>query len=102
MKLSHGFSGALRTFAYFIASGTHYMLEDVEYLDLFGEEPSAIEMVFAIFVNVIELDENGDVLNFTYAQQRATDYLKSYCVKGFEVDPPFEDWEMNLFTPPQT
>ena len=67
MKLSNDFSGALRTFSYFIASGTHYMLEDVEYLDLFGEEPSAIEMVFAIFANVIELDENGEVLNYKYA-----------------------------------
>ena len=79
MKLSHHFSGALRTFAYFMASGTHYMLKDIEYLELYGEEPSAIEMVFAIFVNVIELDENGLVLNYSYAQKRATDYLRSYC-----------------------
>ena len=102
MKLSNDFSGALRTFSYFIASGTHYMLEDVEYLDLFGEEPSAIEMVFAIFANVIELDENGDVLNYKYAQKRATDYLKSYCVKGFEVIPPFEEWETELYMHPNT
>ena len=69
MKLSSEFSGALRTFAYFVASGTHNMLEDVEYLDLFGEEPSAIEMVFAIFANVMELDESGNVLNCRYAQK---------------------------------
>jgi hypothetical protein len=37
------------------------MIEDVEYLTLYGEEPSAIEMVFAIFVNVLELDEDGKV-----------------------------------------
>ena len=102
MKLSNEFSGALRTFAYFIASGTHYMLEDVEYFDLFGEEPSAIEMVFAIFANVIELDENGKVLNCRYAQKRATDYLKSYCVEGYEVDPPFEEWETELHGYPST
>ena len=102
MKLSNDFSGALRTFSYFIASGTHYMLEDVEYLDLFGEEPSAIEIVFAIFANVIELDENGEVLNYKYAQKRATDYLKSYCVKGFKVNPPFEEWETKLHMHPST
>ncbi len=45
MKVSNDFSGALRSFAYFMASGTHYMLEDVEYLELYGEDPSAIEMV---------------------------------------------------------
>lgn len=76
------------------------MLEDVKYLDLYGKESSAIEMVFAIFANVIELDEDGNVLNFTYAQRRATDYLKAYCIPGFEVVPPYEDWEMNLYEPP--
>ena len=53
MKLSNDFSGALRTFAYFMSSGTHYMLEGIEYLDLYGNEPSAIEMVYAIFANVV-------------------------------------------------
>jgi len=100
MKLSNDFSGALRTFAYFMTSGTHYMLEGVDYLDLYGNEPSAIEMVFAIFANVIELDENGRVLNFTYAQRRATDYLRSYCVPEFEVSPPYEEWEITLHDPP--
>ena len=100
MKLSNDFSGALRKFAYFMASGSHYMLEDVEYLDLYGSEPSAIEMVFAIFVNVMELDEEGNVLNFTYAQRRATDYLKSYCDQSFKVSPPYKDWEMELYGPP--
>ena len=100
MKLSNDFSGALRTFAYFMASGTHYMLAGVDYLKLYGEEPSAIEMVFAIFANTIELDEDGQVLNFTYAQKRATDYLRSYCDPGFNVSPPYEEWEMSLYGPP--
>ena len=76
------------------------MLKDVEYLDLYGKEPSAIEMVFAIFANVLELDENGKVLNFTYAQQRATDYLRSYCDPEFDISPPYEDWEITLYSPP--
>ena len=100
MKLSTDFSGALRTFAYFMASGNHYMLEGVDYLTFYGEQPSEIEMVFAIFANVIELDENGDVLNFTHAQRRATDYLKAYRDPNYEVEPPFEDWETALYSPP--
>ncbi len=100
MKVGQDFSGALSTFAYFIASGTHYMLQDIEYIDLFGTEPSAIEMVFAIFANVLEMDEEGKVLNFTYAQKRATDYLKSYCSE-YIVDPPFEEWETTLYGPPK-
>ena len=96
MKLSNSFSGALRTFAYFMASGTQYTLEGIEYLPLYGEEPGAFEMVFAIYANVIEMDENGNVLNAKYAEKRATDYLRSYCDPSFEVSPPYEDWEIEL------
>lgn len=99
-KLSNDFSGALRTFAYYMASGSHYMLENVEYIDIYGSETSAIEMVFAIFANVIEMDGEGNVLNFTYAQRRATDYLRSYCDTSFKVKPPLEDWETELYGPP--
>jgi hypothetical protein len=67
MKLSNSFSGALRTFTYFMASGSHYLLKGVNYLDLYGENPSAIEQAFAIYANVILLDEQGDVLNAKYA-----------------------------------
>lgn len=76
------------------------MLEGVDYIDLYGSEPSAIEMTFAIFANVIELDTQGNVINFTHAQKRATDYLRSYCDTSYEVTPPLEDWEMELYGPP--
>jgi hypothetical protein len=100
MKVSNDFGGALRTFAYFMASGSHYMLKDVDYLSLYGEDPSAIEMAYAIFANVLEMDNEGQVLNFTYAQKRATDYIKSYCDPSFLVSPPFEIWEQELYGPP--
>jgi hypothetical protein len=101
MKLGDSFSGTLRTFAYFMASGTQYTLEGVNYLPLYGSEPSAIEQVFAIFANVIEVDEHtGEVLNAHYAQKRATDYLRAYCDRSFVVHPPYEDWEIELHSPP--
>ena len=100
MKLGDSFSGALRTFAYFLASGTHYQLQGVDYLDLFGNEPSAIEKAFAIYANVIELDSEGMVLNAKYAEKRAVDYIRSYCDPSFAVDPPYEDWEVELHGPP--
>ncbi|HAB19085.1 MAG TPA: hypothetical protein PLX89_06175 [Verrucomicrobiota bacterium] len=96
MRLSHQVSGALRTFSYFLASGTHYMLEGVSYLDLFGKEPSAIEQTYAIFANVLEIDEAGNVTNLNHAEKRAADYLRSYCDPGFKVEPPFEEWEVAL------
>ena len=99
-KVSNSYSGALRTFAFFMSSGTHYMLEDVDYIPLYGNDPSAIEMAYAIFANVLEFDESGQVLNAQHAQKRATDYVKAYCVRGFKVEPPFEDWEVELHYPP--
>jgi len=100
MKLSESFCGALRTFSYFIASGTHYQLKGVDYVKLFGNEPSAIEQMFAIYTNVIELDEKGNVLNAKYAEKRAVDYIRSYCVVDFKVEPPYEDWEIELHDAP--
>ncbi|MCW3125724.1 MAG: hypothetical protein JWO03_1382 [Bacteroidetes bacterium] len=97
MKLGNSFSAALRTFAYFMASGTHSNLKGVSYLELYGEEPSAIEQAYAIYANVIELDEKGNVLNAEYAEKRATDYLRSYCEPGYIVSPPYEDWELTLY-----
>lgn len=96
MKLSNSFSSALRTFAYFMASGTHYNLEGIDYSDIF-QEPSVVEKVFAIFANVIEMDEEGTVLNVRYATERATDYIRSYYDSSFEVQPPYEDWEIDLY-----
>lgn len=83
-----------------MASGTQETLEGVNYLDLYGSEPSAIEQVFAIFANVLELDENGQVLNASYAQKRATDYLRAYCDPKFKVKPPYKEWELELHEPP--
>ncbi len=98
-KMSQEVRGAVRSFSYFIASGTHYMLKGVDYLDLFGEEPSAIEEAFAIFCNVLELYENDRVANFTHAQKRATDYLRNYCDPSFTISPPLADWEVHLHAP---
>ena len=96
MKLPQEVSGALRTFSYFLASGTHYLLEGVPYLDLYGKEPSAIEQTYAIFANVLEVDEKGKVTNLKHAEKRAADYLRSYCDPTFRVEPPFENWEVEL------
>lgn len=76
------------------------MLEGVDYMRLYGSEPSAIEQAYAIFANVLELDERGKVLNAQHAQKRATDYLRAYCDPSFKVEPQFEDWELELHEPP--
>jgi hypothetical protein len=67
---------------------------------LYGKNPSAIEQAYAIFANVLELDENGNVLNAKHAQKRATDYLRLFFDPTFKVNPPYEDWELTLHDPP--
>ena len=57
----------------------------VDYLTAYGSEPSAIEQVFAIYANVIELDDDGPVINAKYAEKRATDYLRAYFDPTFVV-----------------
>ncbi len=98
--LSNSFSGALRTFSFWIVNRTvgHPLLEGVDYSSIF-REPSALETVYAIFANVIEMDENGTVVNAKYAERRAAQYILHY-VTGQPVDPPFEKWELYLNVPP--
>ncbi|MEQ5110268.1 DUF7677 family protein [Providencia vermicola] len=100
MKLSHSVSGALRTFAYFMTSGSHYMLNGVDYVELCVDEPSLVEQVYAILINTLELDEKGDVINFKHAQKRATDYIRWYVDHSYVIDPPYEDLETELHCMP--
>ena len=96
-QLSHSFSGELRLFSYYLANGTLALplLKGVDYSCIF-QEPSALEQTYAIFANVIELDESGKVINAAYASRRAVQYILSY-VQGIPVKPPFEEWETALY-----
>ncbi|WP_105620111.1 DUF7677 family protein [Vallitalea okinawensis] len=97
-KLSNSFSGALRLFSYWIANGTvgHPLLDSIDYSCIF-HEPSALEQAYAIFANVIEMDENGIVLNAKYAEKRAAQHIRRYVDSTYIVEPPFEDWEVKLY-----
>ena len=101
-KLSQDFSGALRTFAFWVANGTVGLpvLEGIDYRSVMMDEPSLMERTFAIFANVIELNEQGEPVNAKYAEFRAAQYIRSYCDKTYEVIPPFADWEQDLYGPP--
>ncbi|NRF93808.1 hypothetical protein HQN89_22990 [Paenibacillus frigoriresistens] len=97
-KLSHSFSGVLRTFSFWIANGTVGLplLQGIDYSRIY-EEPSALERAYAIFANVIEMDDKGTVLNAKYAERRAAQYIRSYVDSSYHVEPKFEDWEIALY-----
>lgn len=92
MKVSHSVSGAVRQFSYWIANGTvgYPLLEGVDYIEAFRESPSLLETAYAVFMNNLEMDGDGRVLNAKYAEKRAAQYIKQWCVGGYTADPPFD------------
>ncbi len=101
-KLSPEFSGALRTFSFWVANGTlgHPLLEGIDYRACMVEEPGMLEAAYAIFANVLELDEQGVPVNAKYAEYRAAQHVRQYCDPHYQARPRFEEWEVELFGPP--
>lgn len=100
MKVNPSISGAVRKFSYWVANGTVGcpLLNGIDYFEEFRESPSLLEQVYAIFINNLELDEQGHVLNAKQAEQRAAQYIKQWCVPGYTAEPPFcASEEMTLY-----
>jgi hypothetical protein len=98
--LSHGTSGALRTFAGWVARGTVGLplLEGIDYWPVLRENPSEMEVIFAIFANVLELDEDGNPTNARYAEHRAAVELYRFCTGEFPAgEARGEDYEFELY-----
>ena len=97
-KLGNDISAELRLFAFYLSNGTLGMeiLKGINYTDRILNEPTALEMIFAIFANVLEIDENGKVLNGEVVQKRVAQYIRTWFDRNYVVEPPFEDWETEL------
>lgn len=84
-------------FAFQVANGTvSPALTDVDYRRDLVEYGSELEMVFAVFLNVLEVDEHGKPTNEEHAQHRAAQWIQSYVDPTYEPDPPLEPWECEL------
>jgi hypothetical protein len=99
-RLSHRASGAIRRFAGWVARGSvgHPMLDGINYWDELKDSPSKMETCFAIFANVLELDDRGEPINKKYAERCAATWLYRYCTGELltgEAD--LEPWECALF-----
>jgi hypothetical protein len=74
------------------------MLESIDYRDALHESPSQIEICFAIFANVLELDDRGNPVNEKYAERRAATWLYRYCTGQLPPgEPDLEPWECELY-----
>ena len=99
-RLSHGASGALRRFAGWVARGSvgHPLLEGIDYWDDLRDSPSQMETLFAIFANVLELDDKGEPVNEKYAERRAAVWIYQYCTGNPpRGEPELEGWEVELY-----
>ena len=96
--LNHSVSGALRMFSFWLANGTVGMplLEGIDYSCIFSE-PSALEQAYAIFANVLEVDDSGAVTTARQAELRAAQFIRSYVDPAYAVEPPLADWEAELY-----
>jgi hypothetical protein len=72
-----------------ILGGTHYVA------DLFGYG-STLEAIFAVFSNVLTIDEQDNPSNKEEAFFRAAQCVKQWCVTGYEAEPGFAGWETEL------
>jgi len=98
--ISHGASGAIRRFAGWVTRGSagHPILEGINYWDAVRESPSQLETCFAIFANVLELDDHGDPVNEKQAERRAATWLYRYCTGDLTPgEPDLEPWECVLY-----
>jgi hypothetical protein len=97
VKLGHDSSAEFRLFAFYLANGTLCLevLDAIDYSELL-HEPSALEMIFAIFANTLEMDENGKVLNAAHCHKRTAQYIRTWSDREYKVEPPFEPWETEL------
>ena len=100
-RLSLGTSGALRTFAGWVARGTvgHPLIDDVDYWSVMREEASLMEIafaIFAIFANLLIVDADGNPTNAREAEMRAAMWIREYCT-GTPADPPLAGWEVQLW-----
>lgn len=92
---------SFRFFAFYLANGTIDvdLLDGVDYRPALFQSGSALEQVFAIYCNVLEVDANGEVLNEGDAQYRAAQWIRRYCDPAYDVEPAFQGWETELHGP---
>jgi len=93
-KMHPELRGVFARFSLWIANGTvgNPLLEGIDYSDVL-QDPSAMEMVYTVFTNNLELDEKGAPLNARYCEQRAAQWLRQYCDRDYIVEPPFAEHE---------
>ena len=97
-RLSAPLRSHLRFLGFYLANGTlslDVLPDGLDYSAVL-REPSALEQAMAVWANVLEMDDRGAPTNAAAAQRRMAQYIRSYIDADYKVEPPFEDWELEL------
>ena len=100
MRVSKYVCGAVRQFSCWFAHGTigYPLLKGIDYVgEILKEESSFAEQAFTIFMNILEIDKNGNVTNYKQAEFRAAQYIRAYFDQDYVVVPAFAYWETELY-----
>ena len=104
MKLSDDYRKNFRLFMYYYTNGTlGFMVGvlpvsgDLDYREELLFEADTMQTVVSVYMNNVEMDENGMVLNQNHAMKRAAEYIRTYYDYDYKPEPEFEDWETELF-----
>ncbi|SDX14177.1 hypothetical protein SAMN05444411_103186 [Lutibacter oricola] len=102
MKLSNDFIKHLRLFVYYYTNGTlqfrvgDILDIDIAYKEVLINDASNMSLIIAIYMNNIEMDANGIVLNHEHAMKRASQQIRQAIDYTYNVEPAFECWELEL------
>ena len=73
-------------------------MEGIHYVgEILKEESSFAEQAFAIFMNTLEIEEDGNVTNYKQAEFRAAQYIRAYFDNDYVVVPAFAYWETECY-----
>ena len=72
------------------------LLENIDYRPVLMTYGSGLEQAFAIFANVLDVNEAGQVTNYADAEYRAAQWIRGACDGTYQVTPAFADWELEL------
>jgi hypothetical protein len=72
------------------------LLGGIDYVPGLFNCGSTLEAIYAVFSNVLMIDQDGRPTNKKRAYFRAAQCVKQWCEQGYEPEPRFEGWEVEL------
>ncbi|WP_433376130.1 DUF7677 family protein [Dactylosporangium sp. CA-152071] len=97
-RLPDNVRSAIHYFAMRLTNGTlsPRLLNGIDYRPYLTDPGSELEMTFAIFTNVLDIDANGLVTNTDAAHHRAAQWIRARHDPSYRIDPPLQAWETEL------